>query len=42
MKNYYLFFLLIIAYNINEQERHIFWRLRFAYCQSMLQAVKPK
>ena len=42
MKNYYLlFFFLTIAYN-NEQERHIFWRLSLAYCQSMLQTAEPK
>ena len=41
MKNYYLlFFFLTIAYN-NEQERHIFWRLSLAYCQSMLQTAEP-
>ena len=42
MKNYYLlFFFLIIAYNINEQERHIFWSLSFDYCQSRIRAAEP-
>ena len=37
----FIIFFLIIAYNINEQERHIFWSLSFDYCQSRIRAAEP-